>query len=137
MYKIYYLRTTDYGTEVFDKKTTNSSVTASKTFWEYRDNKEHESKKILLLLTQDSLQLVSHRFDKRDGQSDFVPLNQTLPSPLLSRHEIDWNDNAHRKKKFQFQVFLDPEDQIKLELAMEKSGTQTKKGFLIQCLNNK
>lgn len=99
MYKIYFKKHTDLGSEVFEKKTTKGFHTASKIFWEYRQRSEFEGQHIDLVVSLNNQHQVYHRFDKLPGDIDFVGLNDDLPGELLARQEIDTNFNSHRQGK--------------------------------------
>ncbi|QUI71279.1 hypothetical protein [Pseudoalteromonas sp. M8] len=123
MFKIYKKRPNDYGNEIFDKKTTANPLTASRIFWEYRQDRSLEGQTVALVVTQDSKELVYHKFNLASGYNNHIGLDDTLPSPLLPRAQaIDPHNNADRQNKKRVEAKFEGEEIQQYDRLLSKFG---------------
>jgi hypothetical protein len=74
MYKIYLKKMTERGSEVLteSRTTTASPIVAESAFRELISRRDLIGKKYHAVLSLDNRQLMYHRFDRHEGQSDYI-----------------------------------------------------------------
>lgn len=123
MFKIYKKVPNDYGNEIIGKKTTANPLTASRIFWEYRQDESLIGKTAALVVSLDSKELVYHKFNLPEGCAQFVGLDDDLPSPLLPRSKAnDPHNNADRQLKKRLEIKLSGDEITQYERVLAKFG---------------
>ena len=123
MFKIYKKVPNEHGNEIIGKKTTANPLTASRIFWEYRQDPALEGETAALVVSFNSKELVYHKYNLSAGYSQFIGLDDELPSPLLSRNNaVDPHNNADRQLKKRLEIKLSGDEITQYERALAKFG---------------